>query len=225
MKKKIAISAVLAVLLTAYAVVARWRTLGLGIYTLNTTVGKLLIHTWRPALVLAVVAWIVMALFISAQRKKSLAEPRESRAEKKARIKAEKEAAKAEAKAARMAEKKSTGNKSEPISEVRPVSQGATVVLNKKPVAVPDEPGNAQEPLGKVLEEPANAQKAVDGMEEVAVHAEIETEETEKVQEAPAALKVTATRSGFCGNCGAPMKETQRFCTKCGCEAGKEDTL
>ena len=200
MKKRIAISAVLAVLLTAYAVGARWRTLGLGIYTLSTTVGKLLIHTWRPALILAVIAWIAMAVFISAQRKKALTEPRETRAEKKARRKAEKEAAKAEAKAAKKRESQPVmaEKQPEPISEVRPGDQGATVVLNRKSMEVPDEPVKIQESSVK--------------------------EQEELAKEHPAALKVTTTRSGFCENCGAPMKENQRFCTKCGYAAGKEDT-
>ena len=89
MKKKIAISAVLAVLCSAFAIAARWRTMGLRIYTLNTNLGKILIHSWRPAAVLAVIFWVLFTVFISVQRKKASKLPKETRAERKLRKKEE----------------------------------------------------------------------------------------------------------------------------------------
>ena len=119
MKKKIAISAVLAVVSSAFAVWARWRTLGLGIYTLNTTLGKVLIHGWRPAAVLALVMWVLFGVFVSAWRKMKAQMPKETRAERKLRKKEEKAEAKAlekaEAKAMKQAEKES--KKDEALAE------------------------------------------------------------------------------------------------------------
>lgn len=148
MRKKIAIFTILAILFTALAVWARWKTIGLGIYTLNTTIGKILIYSWRPAAVLAIISWITAVVYISAQRKKALTEPRESREEKKARKKEEKE-----------------------------VVKEAT-----------------QEAAKEAAQEAAKE-----------------------------AAKEAKRNTGFCGNCGAPMKENQRFCTICGHEIGKED--
>ncbi len=74
MRKKIAISLILAVLCTAYAVLARVKTWGLAIYTLNTTLGKVLVKSWRPAALLAVILWLVaIAVIKTAMKKKAAA--------------------------------------------------------------------------------------------------------------------------------------------------------
>ena len=233
MKKKIAISAVLAVLSSAFAVWARWRTLGLGIYTLNTTLGKVLIHGWRPAAVLALVMWVLFGVFVSAWRKMKAQMPKETRAERKLRKKEEKAEAKAlekaEAKAMKQAEKESKKDETLAEKEAKKAEEKAEKEAKKAlekaqkkskkadkteaEFCTSAEPG--VEPDAELSTEPGTS--GCDAQPD-----ELQTEEAEAENSEPAPQLV---RSCFCAHCGAPMKVDQKFCVKCGAKAGEEATL